>query len=313
MAEQFLNPDKIKEEKERIKEEVQAFREQTEGLNPEMFNVPGEEDLEKENIPEEMIFAYELEEKIAEYTKKVRLMKDSALEEMALKFDLSPKHQLHALSAILGFSALINSPLWSEIDKEKQEELIEKAKLAKNNALKQTESYLDRGQTNQEDAWFAIRSLSAFISSPLWPEISKGKQEELIEKAKLAKNNALKQTESYLDRGQTDQGSAWLATLSLSSLINSPLWPEIDKGKQEELIEKTRLVKTKVLEEIELYFDGDRTGLCKVLDVINRLLSLTTLKNYLLKVANQKLKEQEHQKALHPKKDIPPRPETKIF
>jgi len=66
MPEKLPNPDKINEEKERIKEEVQAFKERTEGLNPEMFGVPGEEGLEKENIPEELLLANQIEQALKE-------------------------------------------------------------------------------------------------------------------------------------------------------------------------------------------------------------------------------------------------------
>ncbi len=309
MAEQIPSPDKIKEEKERIKEEVQAFREQTEGLNPEMFNVPGEKSLAEEEIPDELAFAYELEEKIAEYTKKALLVKNDALKKIESNLDKGQTSQWNAWVATLGFSSLINSPLWSEIDKDEQEKLIKKARLIKDKALKEIESGFDKGQASQDYAWNAIYDLSALINSPLWPEINKKKQEEIIKKAWLVKDNILKAIESNLNKGQINLGNAWIATLSLSSLVNSPIFLGINKDKQKELIRKTWLVKDNALKQIELDLDNDRN----IRDAIKGLSSLTILKNYLLKVANQKLKEQEHQKALHPEKDIPPRPEFSSF
>jgi len=313
MPEQFPNPDKIKEEKERIKEEVQAFKERTEGLNPEIFGVPGEGSLEKENIPEEMILAYELEEKIKEYTEKAKLVKSNFLKFIESRFNEKQIHQQSAWYTIYIISSFTNSSLWPEINKEKQKELINKAQLIKNRVLKEIESDFDGGQTDAWNAWYMVRGLSALINSPLWLEIDKEKQEELIEKARLVENNVLKKIESNLNNGRTDQESAYGAVLGLASLIHSPLWVELSKNKQKELIKKTQLVKDKFFERVESYLDKGQTSKGNAWYAILGLSSLTTLKNYLLKVANQKLKEQEHQKALHPEKEIPPRPETKIF
>jgi len=313
MAEQIPNPDKIKEEKEKIEKEVKKFKERAQGLNPDMFAVPGEEDLEEENIPEEMILAYELEEKIAEYTEKAQLVKEGALREIELDFNGNQTSQGKTRNAIIGLSSLINSSLWPEMDKENQEKLIKKAKLVKDKVLNYIESELNRGQTDKESAWNAILTLSFLIHSPLWPEIIEEKQKELIRKTKLVKDRILDKIESYIDSGQTNKIDAWLAIYTLSALINSPLWPEIGKKKQKELIKKVWLVKSNVLKKIEFDFDKGQLDQWHAWHAIRGLSFLTTLKNYLLKVANQKLKEQEHQKALHPEKEIPPRPEFPTF
>jgi len=313
MKEKLPTPDKIKEEKERIKEEVQAFKERTEGLNPDMFAVPGEGSLEEENIPEEMILAYELEEKIAEYTKKARLVKNKALKIIEIYFDQGRTDPISARRAIHGLSSLLHSPLWSEINKGKQEKLVRKTKLAKANTLRKVESDLDDSQTDPWSAWRAICGLSSLINSPLWPEIDKEKQKELIEKIRLAKDNVLKKIESNLNNSQTNSNNAWNAIFSLSALINSPLWPEISEERQEELIEKAWLVKDNALEEIESDLNKSQTNQESARLAILGLSSLITLKDYLVETANQKLKEQEHQKALHPEKEIPPRPEFSSF
>jgi len=317
MPEKLPTPDKIKEEKERIKEEVEKFKERTEGLNPEIFGVPGEEGLEeeKEEIPKEMLFAYELEEKIAEYTEKARLVKDDILKEIESYLDINRAAQKITWYAVRNLSALINSPLWLEISKGKQEELIRKSHSIKNKALGEIELDLEKNQTNQENPsniWNTIIGTSSLINSPLWSEINKEKRDELIKKMRLMKDAALKMVESDLEKSETNQGYAWIAIRGLSALINSPLWSEIDKEKQEKLIKKAELAKDNVLEKIELDFDESQIHQ-NAGNIILGLSALTTLKNYLLKVANQKLKEQEHQKALHPEKEIPPRPEFSSF
>jgi len=312
MKEKLPTPDKIKEEKERIKEEVQAFKERTEGLNPEMFGVPGEESLAEEKVPEEMIFAYELEEKIAEYTKRAELIKDKTFNQIELDLSEGQTVLRNAWNAIRGLSYLIHSPLWSEISKEKREKVIEKAKLVKENALEAIELYLSNSK-RPDSAWFAVIGLSALTTSPLWPEISKKKQKELVEKTKLTKGHVLKKIESNLNRGKRYSVFALNAIWGLHYLINSPLWSEVDKEQQEELIKKFGLVKDNALKEIESYLAQSQANQGSAWLATLSLSSLITLKNYLLKVANQKMRKQEHQKALHPEKEIPPRPEFPTF
>jgi len=308
MPEQFPNPKEINKEKEKIKEEVERFKERTEGLNPDMFAIPGEGSLEKEDVSEEMVFAYELEGKIAEFTKKARLVKDNALEDIESDLSKGQTNKGGALDAISGLSALINSSLWQEISVEKQEELIKKARLVKDNAFREIEPHVSKGQTDQKHAWNAMREFSDLINFPLWLEVSKDKQVELIEKVRLVKDNALEEIESYFSDGQINSANAWNAIIGLSSLIHSPLWSEISKEKQIELIKKAKLVKESFLREIESDLRRGQVNKRNSRLAIRGLSSLITLKDYLFKIANQKLKEQEHQKALHPKKDIPPRP-----
>jgi len=315
MAEQIPNPDKIKKEKERIKEEVQAFKERTEGLNPDMFAVPGEGSLEeeKEEIPEEILFAYELEEKIAEYTKKARLVKENVLEEIESDLNEGQTSQENAWYAILGFSFLTNSPLWSEISKHEQEELIRKAWLVEDNVLETIELHIDKGQRYQDSAWSAIFGLSSLIRSPLWSEIDKRRKEELIRKIRLVKDKALETIESRLDKSKTDQTNVWDTVRSLSFVINFPLWSETNKQKLKELIEKVISIKGIVLKTIDSHLSNSQASVEGAWGVILDLFALITLKDYLVETANQKLKEQEHQKALHPEKEIPPRPEFPSF
>lgn len=84
--------------------------------------------------------------------------------------------------------------------------------------------------------------------------------------------------------------------------------------KIEEYLPLAREVKDNALKEIESYLEKGKTNQESAVNALRGFSSLITLQKYFYEFGQKKLKQIEHQKALHPeRKNIPPRPEARSF
>ena len=79
--ENIIDLEKLRKQQAKISQAVEKFKKERAGLLPQ-FNLPGEEEPEEKEYPEELILAYELKEKIKEYTPEIREIKDNWLKEI---------------------------------------------------------------------------------------------------------------------------------------------------------------------------------------------------------------------------------------
>ena len=216
--ENIIDLEKLRKQQAKISQAVEKFKKERAGLLPQ-FNLPGEEEPEEKEYPEELILAYELKEKIKEYTPGIREIKDNWLKEIEDEIKEGKTDQWSAWWALRGFSAIFNSPFWPELPKTEQNSLIKWVREIKDNWLKEIEADIEKGKTGQESVWWALRGFSALFNSPFWPELSKTKQNSLIKGVREIKDNWLKQIEAEIERGKTDQVSAWYALYGFSALL----------------------------------------------------------------------------------------------
>jgi len=316
MNERLPTPDKIKEEKERIKEEVQAFKERTEGLNPEMFGVPGEGMEEKSEIPEELIEAHKLEEKQRQWYKKLEKpqIKEKYLNRLEYYLKNSKRSKWKAEDAFIEFGTFYQSPLWHKLAEGEQNEILLDVSLLENSWLEQVKSRIEEGKNDQMSAAVAVQEFFYLYHSPLWHQLTKVEQEELIRGIESLKNTYLKKVKLKINESKTDPMSTWESLAAFYYLYYSPLWPQLTDVEREELIQGIISIKDSwlaELAEVETFkYDINNHPSRHILEIIPFLTPIIAI---LKNLANRKLKEQERQKALYPEKDIPPRPETKAF
>ena len=104
--ENIIDLEKLRKQQAKISQAVEKFKKERAGLLPQ-FNLPGEEEPEEKEYPEELILAYELKEKIKEYTPGIREIKDNWLKKIEDKIEEGKTDQSAAWWALYGFSALL--------------------------------------------------------------------------------------------------------------------------------------------------------------------------------------------------------------
>ena len=161
--ENIIDLEKLRKQQAKISQAVEKFKKERAGLLPQ-FNLPGEEEPEEKEYPEELILAYELKEKIKEYTPGIREIKDNWLKQIEDKIEEGKTGQVSAWWALRGFSAIFNSPFWPELPKTEQNSLIKGVREIKDNWLKEIEADIEKGKTGQGSAWDALYGFPALLT-----------------------------------------------------------------------------------------------------------------------------------------------------
>ena len=183
--ENIIDLEKLRKQQAKISQAVEKFKKERVGLLPQ-FNLPGEEEPEEKEYPEELILAYELKEKIKEYTPEIREIKDNWLKEIEADIEKGKTGQESVWWALRGFSALFNSPFWPELPKTEQNSLIKGVREIKDNWLKKIEDKIEEGKTGQGYVWDALYGFSALLTfTSFYQKIGQKKMAQIeAEKAK---------------------------------------------------------------------------------------------------------------------------------
>jgi hypothetical protein len=143
---------------------VQKFKKEHEGLLPEYFSLPGEENEEKEReYPEELLIYYEMKEQLKPIEEK---LKDDTLRKNMIKGiseniekGQQEKNTFSAWFVFLGYISLLSYPEFNEIKSQFPEEIkkIEeglKDKTIRKNVTEQISKSIQEHQ-KEKDAYFA--------------------------------------------------------------------------------------------------------------------------------------------------------------
>jgi len=252
-----------------------------------------------------------------------------------------------AWDAFLGYTSLKLSGFWSEIKRKFSLECQQVEKGMKNktlwkNMLQDQINDINTGQKlgNTGSAWRAFRGYTSLKLSGLWPEVrekfflecEKSEYQEIEQKYQQIEDgmknktlwkNALQEQINDINKGQKlgNTWSAWHAFLGYISLRLSGFWSEIKEKfslecqQIENGMKNETLWKNMLQAQINDINKGQKLGNTE--SAWRALRDYTFLSFFLTdleKIADQKMKELEHQKALHPEeKNIPPRPEARSF
>jgi REP element-mobilizing transposase RayT len=259
---------------------VQKFKKEHEGLLPEYFSLPGEENEEKEReYPEELLIYYEMKEQLKPIEEK---LKDDTLRKNMIKGiseniekGQQEKNTFSAWFVFLGYVSLLSYPEFNEIKSQFPEKIKEieeglKNKTIRKNVIEQISQYVQDGQKEKDAysaAWWAFISYVSLLSYPEFNAIKSQFPEEIKKIEEGLKNETIRRN----------------------------VIEQISKSIQEHQKEKNTYFAWVVF--------------------LNNYTSLLSYLNYLYKVGQKKLAEIESQKAMHPelRKNLPPIPEEKMF
>jgi len=311
---------------EEIKEMVEKYKKEHEGLLPEYFSLPGEENEEKRQYSEETILAYEIKEFLEEIRPKIenrKLIKNA--EEWLKSFIKSGKksdYTVEAGRAVWGYALSKQSGLWSKFN-HWIEENIKNSQLIKN-AEEWLKSKIEFGQKLGKTgaAWDAVYEYASFKQSGLWFKLSRESQDWIEEKIKNPQliKNAEKELKTKIEDGQKPVGEIYCVrdtVYGYASFKQSDLWFKFDQEFRdwaEENIKNPQLIK-KVEERLKYTIDvGQERG--ETLFAWNAVwgyASLVQFQKILEEEGRRKEIAKESQKAMHPEKKLPPIPEEKAF
>jgi len=341
-----FTPDRSKKTRkltpEEVKKMVKKYKEEHEGLLPEYFSLPGEEKEEEREYPEELLDYYEIKEKFKKELEEIEKgLKNETLRKNMIEGILSNIQEGQeegntesAWWAFLDYSFLLSYPEFNEIKKTYPNEINQIEQGLKNETLRKNviEGILSDIQVGQKEgetvaAQDAFLGYSFLLSYPEFNEIKKTYPNEINQIEQGFKNetlikNMIKKILSYIQKGQKEgmTVAAWNAFSGYSFLLSYPEFNEIKKTYPNEInqieqgLKNETLIKNMIKEVLSYIQEGQQEGMTgSAWNAFHGYSSLLSYLSHLYKIGQKKLAEMESQKAMHPKKKLPPIPEEKAF
>jgi predicted DNA-binding transcriptional regulator len=321
---------------------VSKFKKEHEGLLPEYFSLPGEENEEKEReYPEELLDYYQLKEQLKPIEEKLRddEIRKAAIDDIRINFWPRELDVFSISHVFVRYSALLYYPRFDEIKKDYLKDIDVIEKKLENEVINLIISRIlfdifdiIEGKTQQwkialgfYDSFDNYAALIRYFKFHAIKEeykkdinqIEKGLRNEKVRKIWIKRIYTRVREGQQEEVNVSDSKPASDAFLGYISLLSYPEFYEIKSQflKEIEKIEKglkNETIRRNIIKEIFYEIQAFK------LNAVDAFLGYTTLLsylNYLYTVGQKKLGEIESQKAMHPelRKNLPPIPEERMF
>jgi len=320
---------------EEVKEMVEKYKKEHEGLLPEYFSLPGEEKGEEEReLSEETMLAREIKKFLEEIRPELEngdLIKNAGEK---LKSDIESIESgqksngtMDIRDAIWSYALFKQSGLWSNFNQEFRNWVEKNIKDSKfiENAKEWLKSKIESGQKPNQttDACRAIVAYVFFKRLGLWLKFNQEFRdwvEEHIQNLQLIKN-AEKDLKFDIESGQKPGKTfrAWWAIYSYTFFKQSGLWSNFNQEFRNWVEKNIKDSKLILIENAKEEFKSDIKFGQKPSETKR---AWWAVRGYVIFLQFQKILEEEgrkkdveieSQKAMHPKKELPPIPEEKVF